>query len=169
MNIVNTTAQQRVIMIDDSLEGQFNRELYSSYFDEGYSFEFPISNREGAVVKVTATASVIYDSIDIMPKRALCVVDIRIPKLRIEYRQPFYRSSGTATPDICPKGTWVPFDFLWLDEAIDAYYPEKKLPYGWIGKHVWNPFLRKWRYHGKCVTNFGQVATQLSKLLMTFN
>lgn len=60
--------------------------------------------------------------------------------------QPFYRSSGLATPDISPKGTWWPTCGLYTK----AVCREKGIPdsyQGYIGKYFYAK--GKWRRHLK--------------------
>ena len=56
-----------------------------------------------------------------------------------DYVHPFYRSTGTCTPDVSPEGTWWPFSGM--SSAI------------WLGKYFWDPESQEWIAHHKIKEN----------------
>jgi len=73
--------------------------------------------------------------------RELCSVKIRNSN-GTQFIHPFYCSTGTATPELSPKGTWWPMSGIW---------PAEISPLGcdWIGKHFWSTEDRQWVDHDK--------------------
>ena len=52
-----------------------------------------------------------------------------------DYIHPFYRSTGTCTPEVSPEGTWWPFSGM--SSGI------------WLGKYFWDPESQEWISHNK--------------------
>lgn len=60
----------------------------------------------------------------------------------IPFLLPFYRSTGSDTPDLSPEGTFWPCSGIWPEEASATGSR-------WIGKHFWSLSRGTWVAHYK--------------------
>ena len=65
------------------------------------------------------------------------------------WRQPFYVSTGRATPEISKKGNIWPMGVIWDEEALKTVSWSEGLPDGWIEKSYWSQKELKWCPHNK--------------------
>lgn len=95
------------------------------------------------------------------------IVAVRITRQdKTQFIQPFYRSSGRATPDLSPRGTWWPSSGLYT-AAYCKWKGHDEDWAGFIGKHQF--VSSKWRSHGKIVDNLHiamkEIAARLSEVI----
>jgi len=123
------------------LMDELNKGLYTQSHQVEFTLE--VSVKYG---KLKANVSPLY-------RRLISGRDVRVVVFQrddlVEWVQPFYKSSGKATPDRSPPGTWWPFSAQYWEEALDEHFPGDDLPFGWIGKEFWDPSELVWCGHYK--------------------
>ena len=145
---------------------EFNDTLYTQNIEGvgGDVFAFRVIGEQVHSVFVTRSELVT----GVIRKRAFLICDIHIPTRGVVYRQPFYRSSGTATPTLSPKGTWWPFDCLWTDSHVANLQEQGQfldIRPGWLGKYNWSTQHNDWVPHNKRHDRLSIVAQRITEWL----